>query len=704
MVNMSNSIKNAFFRFVYDSKSGNSIGSIQIKDESRWIPSISEISIRKGRKRLEILSYSDVSRSSDSFQISVIMTNQMEFLLKWKEDSPIIYIIPKSHQTIRNYDINLDIAVNFYNTNQYDYLNLSGNKYQKISSPQSFSLKVPPTGAFAQTWTIHSKKFYCGIVGLNQPQIQNFDVKISEKNILISQKIRANAMANFCIIAGYGEYYSPIKEKLINILPIKPLSINYTEDLKTEAKLSFNTLYDNFLLKSTNGKSPGNFIFYKTDENGTISYHVAPYTTIGNCFSLGYITGTKTLHAWTKDKKYLEILINELLPPLLKGALVQSGKVKGAYFDTYNQKLGYWTTGRIQDPKGGFTDWFPVKRDKKGSKISWIIPPVKQQLSRGLRFFLAEKVYIIKISRGNPALFKKYDDLVVSPPYSGQIAYNLFQVLSEMPNFSSNIDSLSGTVKELYSSIESTVEFLIKYQREDGLWDQELTVKGEIFWNRKTLACIYPAALLFWWGHVFGNNKALKAGETALAGCLNLLKDGEYYGVYFETDAANNQGDLVTAIACIKCFSRIYELTKEDTWLDNARAAAWHLLTYMWGTGVIDSGNNEITGGMPVTTYKSMGFPVIGGSELCQAIEGLLELSMWDGSFLVYAKAGLGFHSHYMYFQHKNDRATHEIIWGMQENWSTTTTVDFASYATGPFIRSLYLYEKILKLENSISN
>ena len=92
-----------------------------------------------------------------------------------------------------------------------------------------------------------------------------------------------------------------------------------------------------------------------------------------------------------------------------------------------------------------------------------------------------------------------------------------------------------------------------------------------------------------------------------------------------------------------------------------------------------------------------MGYPVIGGSELCQAIEGLLELSFWDPSFLKYAEAGMGYHSHYMYFRYKNDRATREIMWGTMENWSTSRSADFASYATGPFIRSLYLYEKLTK-------
>ena len=120
-------------------------------------------------------------------------------------------------------------------------------------------------------------------------------------------------------------------------------------------------------------------------------------------------------------------------------------------------------------------------------------------------------------------------------------------------------------------------------------------------------------------------------------------------------------------------------------------------MTYMWGTGAVDNLNNRITSGVPVTTYKSMGFPVIGGSELCQAAEGLLELAEFNGEFLKYAEAVLGFHSTYLNFVEGEFRGTHEIIWGTSGNWSTTASFDLASYATGPLIRSLYLYSKLKK-------
>ncbi|MBN2156105.1 MAG: hypothetical protein JW776_08680 [Candidatus Lokiarchaeota archaeon] len=693
---MRSAIENNIFLFEHDTESEGKIGSIQIKRENERVSAITQISMKLGHKKLKVLSYSTVRKSNGDYELKVTLTNGVDLLLMIKDNSPVIYINSDFQGNFSNRNLILIIQINFFNSNQYDYINLSGNKYRKVENPQNFSLKVPPTGAFGQVWTIHSGALYSGIIGLNQPEIQNFRAKFNANEVLLSQKIKVKKQTKFCIIAGRGDFVTPIKEKLLNILPMDPLPIKYQDNLKTEAILSFNTLYEHFLLESKSGKMPSSFINCISDKNKGYIYDKMGLTTIGNCFSLGYITGTMALYSWMKDGKYLNILSKEFLPPLLDDSLIQTGPIAGAYLDTYNEELDYWTTGRIQDPKKGFTGFFPIERDKKGRKVLWNLPPIKDQLKNGVWHFLVENFLIFFREINNPGAFKKYELLVVSPPFSGQIAYNLFQVLLQLSNEHSSSDSIDAMKKRLRSAIQLTIEFLMKYQREDGLWDQELREDGEIFWDRKTLACIYPATLLFWWGFIYKDDIIQDAGSAALHACLNLLEDGEYYGIYFETDAANHQGDLVTAVGCIKCFSKLYELTKENEWLDHARSAAWHLLSYMWGSGVRDIKNNIITGGLPVTTYKSMGFPVIGGSELCQAIESLLELAIWDRTFLKYAEAGFGFHSHYMYFQHNQDRATNEIMWGTLENWSTSTSVDFASYATGPFIRALYLYNVIL--------
>ncbi len=694
-------LQNSILKFDSDITTNTNIGRIFIKQNTEWTIAIDEMVLKSGRKTLQIHSYSEVSKTGKYISLIVNFMGNLSFRFKIEENSSVIHITPDFYDTLALENLTLILKVNLHNTNQYDYLNFSGNKYRKIRNPEKFSLKVPPTGAFGQVWTVHSKDLYCGIVGLNQPEIQEFRAKSTANGIVLSQKVKVNFETDFCVIAGRGDLISPMREKLLYILPIKPLSIKYKDNLSSEAVLSFETLYNHFLIDCTSGKSPSSFIMYYSDGKEGFHYNKLRYTTIGNCFSVGYITGPMALYIWKKDLRYLEILLNEFLPPILNDALIQTGPIAGSYLDTYNHKLGYWTTGRVQDPKKGFTDWFPVKRDKKGTRISWVAPPLKPQLKNGLWHFIVEKYDILTRELSNPGVLRKYDQLIVSPPYSGQIAYNLLQVLIQLKESKTDPIFLGDMEEKLKSSIHKTVDFLMKYQKDDGLWDQELNEDGTTFWKQETGACIYPAALLFWWGVLFGGEKAINAAKKALQACVKLLEDGEYYGVYFETDAANRQGDLVTAIACIKCFSKVYELTKEEEWLDHARRAAWHLLSYMWGTGVRDTKNNVITGGMPVTTYKSMGFPVIGGSELCQAIEGLLELSLWDRTFLVYAEAGLGFHSHYMYFKHNDDRGTNEIMWGTLENWSTSTSVDFASYATGPLIRSLYLYSKLMDIDKN---
>ncbi len=701
LIGMEKTIENDFFKLNYGIGAVTNIGSISIKKNSEWIRAINEISIKSGRKKLKIHSYSEVSTIGKESTLFINFFGNLSFKLKIEQDSPVVHIEPDFYDVLAIQNLTLEFKIDFHGVNQYDYLNFSGNKYRKLESIEKFSLKVPPTGAFGQVWTVHSKDLYCGLIGLNQSEILNFSAKSTTKDITLSQKVKVNFETRFCIIAGKGEKITPIREKLLKILPIKPLPIKYANKLESEAKLSFETLYNHFLIDCTSGKSPSSFIMYYSDGKEGFHYKKLRYTTIGNCFSVGYITGPMALYLWKKELRYLEILLKELLPPILNDALIQSGPIAGSYLDTYNQKLGYWTTGRVQDPKKGFTDWFPVKRDKKGTRISWVAPPLKPQLKNGLWHYIVEKYDILSRELNNPGVLRKYDQLIVSPPYSGQIAYNLLQVYVDLQKSQTDPIFVGDMEEKLKNSIRKTVDFLLKYQKNDGLWDQELNEDGTTFWNQETGACIYPATMLFWWGVVFDEEKIFNAGKKGLLSCIKLLEDGEYYGVYFETDAANRQGDLVTAIACIKCFSKAYELTKEEKWLDHARRAAWHLLSYMWGTGVRDRKNNVITGGMPVTTYKSMGFPVIGGSELCQAIEGLLELSFWDRTFLVYAEAGLGFHSHYMYFQHNDDRGTNEILWGTLENWSTSTSVDFASYATGPLIRSLYLYSKILDIDKN---
>lgn len=689
------SLETNFYYLTFILNERGTIGTLSIKQNDKLTPTISRITLKMSTKKIALVNAETIKKTSDSTETILTFANNIDFLLTSYQNSPYFFLEDITKHNVSPPPYQLEIALDFHEKNQYSYINLSGNRYRSVSQPVSLLLKVPPTGAFSQVWTIHSDELYCGLIGLNQLEIREFIANFKKNYVLLSQKMNPHDKCKFCIIAGTGNIYTPIKKKLIEICPIKPLSIKSKEDLQNKAIAHFDTLYNNFLFQSDSGKIPSSFIFVRKNKKGESYYDPVLCGTIGNCFSLGYITGPMALLKWTKNEKIRNILSNELIPPLINDAQIQTGLNRGAYLDTYNEKLKYWTTGRIQLPEKGFTNWFPVKRDKEGAKVTWLGMVLEYEFRHGLSAFLSKQIDALRDGFKNfPGFFKKFDYLVVSPPYSGQIAYNLFQVLIE----SNKHDCLIGkeTEERLYNSIKSTVDWLFKIQREDGLWNQELKEDGEIFWEQTTLASIYPATLLFWWGAHYIDVNIQNAGLKAIEACEKLLRSGEYYGVYFETDAANHQGDLVTAIACIKSFCRMYELTQQEKWLKLAQDAAWHMLTYMWGTGVQDTKQKVVTGGLPVTTYKSMGFPVIGGSELCQAIEGLLELSEFDPSFLIYAEAGMGYHSEYMEFRNNEDRATFEIMWGTLDNWSSTQTPDLASYATGPFIRSLYLYSKLL--------
>lgn len=131
-------IENNVLRFEYDTGSSEDIGKIQIRKGTDWVPSISKILMRMGRKPLQILTYSDVKKTDNFHKMTITMANHMEFILKFEENSPALFIIPKSHQTIRNVNLTLEITINFHGSNQYDYINLSGLKYQKVKNPKKF--------------------------------------------------------------------------------------------------------------------------------------------------------------------------------------------------------------------------------------------------------------------------------------------------------------------------------------------------------------------------------------------------------------------------------------------------------------------------------------------------------------------------------------------------------------------------------------
>lgn len=313
-----------------------------------------------------------------------------------------------------------------------------------------------------------------------------------------------------------------------------------------------------------------------------------------------------------------------------------------------------------------------------------------------LKFMWAQKSSIFTSTTA------KYDinKPVIYPAFTGQFSYFLLQTLIESKNHG---NYLGKKIEEkLSDALELSAKFLVKTQSSSGIWDHELYIDGEIFWNKETLACIYPAVFLVWWGKETNNESYYKSGLKALDKCNSLHDKNEYYGLYYGTDLSINQSDLVTALAYIKCYCKLFEILEDKNYLLRAEKSAWHVISKMW-SNIYDKKGNNITGGLLVTTYKGLGFPVIGGSELCQCFEVFCEISKFDNRFLVFAKALLGFCNRYLIREGRKLLGIYEIIFGNSDNWSAFYSSDFASYASGPFIRGLFLFNNLINNE-TISN
>ena len=676
------------------------IGPIWVRWQNSWRYAGDALEIKANNKTLEFIDWNVIENYSTLKRIEFESKQgiDVQLVVAWKAQYPAISFFSKKKVTIQ-----AQLSINFDEQNTYDYVHLSGNLYRSVNHPLKLRLKVPYTGAFSQVWTIHSNNCDIGLIGVSNTHSKSFSANFRKNKIKLSTELNVSEEKSslLYLIIGSRAYWNPIQTKF-SLDPIHPLPLQYKDPLLKEALKSFKALTKYFLLDAPSGKVPANFIF--PPEKVGQPFKKMQFGSFGNCFSLGYIYGSSALIQWLKRDSTLNtnpydtvlyVLTEQLLPPLIEEAQIQRGPLSGAFFDTYNALTKKWTTGRVQFPKGGYSDWFPFPQDRRGNAGQAVISLPKREIGiGGLSYLLSTaKFTLSQTIKSLPYLFKRIPRRVIYPAYSGQFAYFLLQTLQD----SLKTEHFLGSFLEglLTDCLNLTSKFLQKHQRADGLWDHELFINGTVFWEKRTLACIYPATFLYWWSIHTDNDILERQALKAIKQCSRLLSRGEYFGVYFETNLAINQDDLVTGLACIKCFTRLYELTNDRHFLDDAEKAAWHVLSYMWGNEIYDRLNNRITGGLPVTTYKSLGFPVIGGSELCQAIEVLLELSRFNKKFLPFAEAVLGYHSHYLYESNRHIGATHEIIWGIGENWSTSTSADFASYATGPLIRAFYLYSQL---------
>lgn len=608
----------------------------------------------------------------------------IKIVLKLEADNYFTLLV-SGLNSIKKMKVKLNI--NFDKKNYLDHIALSGNRYKNIKKDEKLSFKVNQIGGFSGVWTVSSKDATIGLISTVNSHTTHFEFEKNTKNTYLSHhmKLLKDQKSNLFVYLGSGDYISPIKVKFLEIERMTPLrsDIDYME----KALKAYVALRKLFCVQIKEGLVPANFIHYplKKEEKPILS----TWSSYGNCFSLGAIYGVSALSLWRKDTEIIQTL-EDLIKPVIFGAQLSEGETKGSFYDTYFRKLNVWTTGRVQFKNGGFSDWVPYRfEDEKGTKgmtLKEILNTWRRDIILRKSGIIKYLIFQLKLGKSSiPYMRFSINKPVIYPAYAGQFAYFLLQTLLETHNLISR-----STQVNIKNSLDMAADFLVKFQKSNKIWDHELYIDGEVFWNKQTLACIFPATFLIWWGSETQNNNYKECGLRAL-GRINAIQDrNEYYGMYFETNLAGEQADLVTALTCIKCYIKLYELLNEKEYLLRAERAAWHVVSNMW-SNVIDKKGNDITGGILVTDYKQMGFPVIGGSELNQAFEVFAELSKYIPEFLVFTKALLGFCLKYLISEGKRSLGIYEIIFGVSNDWTESVSPDFASYASGPFMRGLYL-------------
>ncbi len=594
-------------------------------------------------------------------------------------------------KNIKNFIFELNI--NFDKRNLLDYVALSGNLYKNVKNQEKINIRVNEIGAFSGVFTACSKGSSISFIASKESFLNYLQFKKNRKETKIKANLhlKKQRICHFSLYLGNNDYIEPIKLKFRNLIPLK-FAFEYLD----KAKKAYYTLNRFFTYKTHNGLIPANFIHYPMRKKDILMK--SPTSSYGNCFSLGAIYGTSALYLWTKDPLIKDSLL-KFLTPVIEDAQIKEGPLVGAFLDTYSHKKSRWETGRVQFKEGGFSDWMPYigkeleKRKAKGINFRELFTGLKRDFFVRKSEFLPYFIWAFKLAKMSyPQMKLKIPKLVIFPAYTGQFAYFILQTYLESTQ---NGDFLGKDFEQkLVKSLDLSAQFLVKTQRKNNIWDHELYIDGEVFWTKETLACIFPATFLIWYGTLTNNQRYYDTGLKALERCIQLQERNEYYGMYFETDLSINQADLVTAIACIKCYCKLYEILHKEKYLMSAKRAAWHVISGMWGD-IKDKKNKPITGGLLVTTHKNLGFPVIGGSELCQTFEAFCELSKYDSEFLRFTEALLGFCQNYLIYEGERTLGIYEIIFGYSDNWTSSCSADFASYASGPFIRGLYLLNNL---------
>ncbi len=661
------------------------IGPIWFKIDGNWRYCMDHLCFFKKERPIRFTAYK-IGDDKIQFGSLTLINDKEQINAEFNLIKDNLIVVTLKSRKLKKAEVHL--VANFDKVNNLDYIALSGTLYKNINQKEVVELKVNNIASFSGVWSITSRNTTISMISVNMAQLKNYRFKKNKKTTVLSARFKS--MLNFFIFIGKNDYIQPIKERFLNI---EPLSVKNDEiDFEQKASKAFFALKNLFSYKIKDGLIPANFNHYPMKKNERIKK--SPTCSYGNCFSLGALYGTSALYLWKKELEVLDALKKYILP-VIRGSQIKDGYAKGAFFDTFYTKYNKWTTGRVQFKGGGYSDWIPYVEPNFDQKVVGGFT-LKENLSIIFRDIWLRKFGVVKFfgwgikndRKTAPYRKKKISVPVVFPPYTGQFCYFLLQIVEESKRNGNFLDT--NLEAEIIECLTLSAEFLLKTQRENGIWDHELYIDGRPFWKKETIACVFPATFLIWFGKMMKKDDYVERGLQAL-NRINALQDrNEYYGMYFETNLSVNQSDLVSGLACIKCYGKLYELLEKEEYLDRAKRAAWHIVSSIW-PNIVDKKGNNIAGGLMVTTYGGMGFPVIGGSELCQAFETFCELAKREPEFLSITKLILNFCLKYLIREGKKSLGIYEIIFGYDGNWSTSVSADFASYASGPFIRGLYL-------------
>ncbi|MBD3340306.1 MAG: hypothetical protein GF353_14425, partial [Candidatus Lokiarchaeota archaeon] len=422
--------------------------SIEVKSRKNWI-SIGRFFLKSDNNLLycgdgikflfknETIYFDDFEQKTDQYGGSILSLSNsknnitVNLIFRNKISENLIEIACLStNRNLKRFKI--EIFSNFNKQNSVNYCALSGSFYRVIRPADVIEHEVNHIGAFSGIWTISSPEASLSLISTSQTHLKLFRfIKNYKRTILsVQSDLKKENMIQIFIYLGRDDYIKPIKLKFQNLESIKPLQ--FPKNFKDKASKAFFTLKSLFCHSGADGIVPANFIHYPYKKHD--KFIKSPMASYGSCFSMGAIYGTSALYLWMKNKDIVQTLI-KFINPVLEHAQLKTGHAKGAFFDTYYHPIRKWTTGRVVYKEGGFSEWIPYKNfpEKLGTMDGYSLKDNLRMLKREIliktwfKYIWSQRSFAFSSTNPKPKLKKP----IIFPPFTGQFAYFLLQVLLE---------------------------------------------------------------------------------------------------------------------------------------------------------------------------------------------------------------------------------------------------------------------------------